>query len=295
MDNQTNKTAPSLTRRGLLQGSLAVAMVAGASAKAVAAASDQPLLGHVRHGAGAEAVVVLHEWMGDHRNYDLLLPFLPTDAYTWIFADLRGYGLSKAMSGAFSLDETADDVLRLMRSLGHERFHVVGHSMSGMIAQYLAKRGEGRVRSVVAVSPVPASGFRANAETLKKLAAIADDDDAVRAAILARGGDRYGRGWIERKLAMTRQATTRPAMLGYLNMFTQSDVAEQVRGLPVPLTAVCGEFDLPLYRPDSIRSLLTPLFPNLEVVSSREAGHYAMLETPPLLAGQIEKGLARAA
>ena len=258
------------------------------------AAGSDSVLGHLRHGAGPEPVVVLHEWMGDHRNYDLLLPFLPLDTYTWVFADLRGYGLSKSMTGSFSLDEATDDVLRLMHHYGYRRFHVVGHSMSGLIAQYLAKRAEGQVQSVVAISPVPASGFRADEQTLKQLKIIVDDDAALKNAILARGGDRYGRGWLERKLAMTRQATTRPAMLGYLDMFTQSDVSAQVRGISVPLTAVCGAFDLPHYRADAVRSALAPLFPNLEVEVSHEAGHYPMLETPPLMAGQIEKGLARA-
>lgn len=299
MEDDIKRAPASLTRRGLLQAALAVGLASCASGpdgkdkSEVPAAGDQALLGHVRLGTGPEPVIVLHEWMGDHTNYDLLLPFLPMDSHSWIFADLRGYGLSKGMTGAYSLEEAVGDALRLMDHYGYRRFHVVGHSMSGMISQYLAKKGEGRVKSVVAISPVPASGFRANAEVLAKLKAIIDDDEAAKAAILARGGTRYGRGWIERKLAMTRKATTKPAMLGYLGMFTQSDVADQVKGLTVPLTAVCGEYDLPLYRPDSIKSLLGPLFPNLEVAVSHEAGHYAMLETPPLLAGYIEKGLAR--
>lgn len=259
----------------------------------VPADAGRGLLGHVRQGEGPEPVVVLHEWMGDHTNYDFVRPFLPGDTHAWVFADLRGYGLSKPLSGAYSLDEAVEDVLRLMDHYGHARFHVVGHSMSGMIAQALAKRGGERVKSVVAVSPVPASGFKTDAEGLKKLMAVVDNDDAVRAAILARGGGRYGRGWVERKLAMTRRAPNREAMVGYLTMFTGTDVADAVRGIPTPITAVCGEHDLPLYRAESITRLLGPLFPNLEVVVSREAGHYAMLETPPLLAGQIEKGLAR--
>jgi pimeloyl-ACP methyl ester carboxylesterase len=289
------KEVATFAARGSGEETAAVTM-AGASAQECGGriqAGTQTVLGHIRHGSGPEPVVILHEWMGDHRNYDLMLPFLSMDTYTWVFADFRGYGLSSSMTGSYSLDEATDDVLRLMHHYGYQRFHVVGHSMSGMIAQYLAKRAGGRVQSVVTISPVPASGFRADEEALKQLKLVVDDDAAMKRAILARGGDRYGRGWVERKLALTRQATTRPAMLGYLDMFTQSDVSAQVRGVPVPLTAVCGEFDLPLYRADSIRRLLGPLFPNLQVEVSHEAGHYPMLETPPLLAGQIEKGLAR--
>lgn len=297
MDDKPSPASSRLTRRTLLTGMLAAGVAAcatsGDKTGEARTSSDDALLGHQRHGSGAEPVVVLHEWMGDHTNYDLMLPFLPDDRYSWVFADLRGYGLSKPMVGAYSLREAADDVMRLMDTYGYRRFHVVGHSMSGMIAQYIAKVGGERIKSVIAISPVPASGFRADNETMKKLMAVIDDDEAARAAILARGGTRYGRGWVDRKLAMTRRATSRDPMIGYLKMFTGSDVADQVRGTTTPITAICGEHDLPLYRPDSVRTLLGPLFPNLEVLVSREAGHYSMLETPPLLAGDIEKGVAR--
>lgn len=295
--NRGSGAGGSLSRRNLLTGAMAAGLAAcapkGADSRGERTSGDHSLLGHVRHGRGAEPVVVLHEWMGDHTNYDPMLPYLPEETHTWLFADLRGYGLSKNMPGSYALREAADDVIRLMDHHGFRRFHVVGHSMSGMISQYLARVGGSRIKSVVAISPVPASGFRASAEVMKKLMAIVDDDDAARAAILARGGTRYGRGWLDRKLAMARRASTREAMIGYLNMFTGSDVAAEVKGVPTPITAVVGEYDIPLYREDSIRKLLGPLFPNLDIAVSREAGHYAMLETPALLAGLIEKGIAR--
>lgn len=297
MEDPSTRPDSSLTRRTLLTGLLALGVAScatpGSSTPEMPASTDRGLLGHTRHGNGGEPVVVLHEWMGDHTNFDLLLPFLPEDSNIWLFADLRGYGLSKSMSGAYSLQEATDDVFRLMDSYGYKRFHVVGHSMSGMISQYIAKIGGERIKSVVLISPVPASGFRANEKTMKTLMAVIDDDGAARDAILARGGTRYGRGWLDCKLMMTRRASNRDAMIGYLKMFTGTDVADQVRGTPTPISVVCGEHDIPLYREESLRKLLEPLFPNITLAVSREAGHYSMLETPPLLAGYIEKGLAR--
>lgn len=279
-----------VTRRTLLGGALAAGLAACAT-EGISASTG--LLGHRRLGRGAEPVVVLHEWMGDHSNYDSMLPYLSEDTASWVFADLRGYGMSKGLAGAYSLREAAADVLRLMEYLGYQRFHVVGHSMSGMIAQYLAKQAGGRVKSVVAISPVPASGFKTDEAGIKRLVAIIDDDAAMRAAIEARGGKRHSRGWIDRKLAMARHASTREAMMGYLRMFTSSDVADEVRGTTTPVTVIVGAHDLPLYREESMRKLLAPLFPNLQVEVSQEAGHYAMLETPPRLAGMIERGLQR--
>lgn len=249
------------------------------------------LLGHLRHGSGPETVVVLHEWMGDHRNYQPMLPYLSPAACSWVFADLRGYGLSRAIAGAFTLDEAIGDVTRLMDGLGVGRFHVVGHSMTGMLAPALARRLGDRVAGVVAIAPVPVSGFRADAAALAGMTALIDDDDALRAAIDLRTAGRYGGGWIEAKLAMTRAATTRAAMAGYLRMFTGTDVSAEVAGLATPVTVILGAHDLPCYREEAIRPLFAPWYPRLEIAVSREAGHYPMLETPVLLAALIERAV----
>ena len=278
--------AAPLNRRAFLVGANAVLLTACAGT-----GSGSDTLGHLRHGKGPEPVVVLHEWLGDHTNYTPVLPYLSEDRFSYAFADLRGYGLSKAMTGRYSAAEAAADVLALADRLGWQRFHVVGHSMSGMIAQYLALTAQERVKSVVAISPVPASGFKTDDAGRKRLAAVIDDDDAARAAYEARGGKRNNRAWLDRKLAITRQSATREAMLGYLDMFTGTDFAAQAKGLTTPVSAIVGEHDLPLYREESVRKLFEPLYPNFAVAVDHEAGHYSMLETPVLLAALVERAL----
>lgn len=119
----------------------------------VPAVPQDGLLGHGRAGAGERPVVVLHEWLADQRNYALLHPWLDGAAFTYRFVDLRGYGLSCEMAGAYSAAEAAGDVLRLMSVLGHRRFDIVGHSMSGMIAQRIALDAPDRVGRMVLISP----------------------------------------------------------------------------------------------------------------------------------------------
>ena len=53
------------------------------------------LLGRLTIGDGPERVIVLHDWRGDHRNYDPMVPYLDTEAFTYALTDLRGYGLSR--------------------------------------------------------------------------------------------------------------------------------------------------------------------------------------------------------
>lgn len=252
------------------------------------------VLGHVMQGGGvqgggAEAVIVLHEWLGDSANWDLMRPYLDGERFTWVFTDLRGYGRSKAIEGAHTVEEAAADALALADALGFQRFHVVGHSMSGMIGQYLACTAPERVKALVAVCPVPASGFPADAAAKARMAAVLDDDEALREAIRLRTGHRYTPGWVEFKLGIARRAATRDAQRGYLDMFTGTDFAARAAGLATPILALLGAHDLPLYQEASVRERFGAWYPNLEVAVCREAGHYPMLECPPLTAALIER------
>ncbi|MBP2295980.1 alpha/beta fold hydrolase [Azospirillum rugosum] len=250
------------------------------------------IVGHGTVGTGPEAILVMHEWMGDHSNYAGLLPFLNGKDFTYVFADLRGYGWSRDLAGAYTADEAAADMFALMDRLGHQRFHVVGHSMSGLIAQAMAAKGRDRLKSLVAVTPVPASGFKTDEAGLQRLAAIVDADDAMRGAIKARVAQRYTDGWVDYKLAIARNATGREAMLGYLKMFTGTDVSAEVAGLDLPVLLITGADDIPFYQEAAERPKFEQAYKNLTVERIENAGHYPMLQTPPLLLAKIEAFVA---
>src|ERR1700757_1697928 len=61
------------------------------TAKGNAMTSDITL-GVTLLGQGSEHVVVLHDWNGDHTNYDSILDYLDGASFTYAFVDLRGYG-----------------------------------------------------------------------------------------------------------------------------------------------------------------------------------------------------------
>jgi 3-oxoadipate enol-lactonase len=118
------------------------------------------MLGYRVHGHGSEIVVVLHEWLGDHTNWDLVIPFLDVEKAKYLFLDLRGYGFSRDLWGSYSLDEACADILYLLDSLSCKSFHVVCHSMTALIGQWLAQSSRARVKGLFMISPVPASGFK---------------------------------------------------------------------------------------------------------------------------------------
>ena len=100
--------------------------------------------------------------MGNARNYTPVIRFLDPHTFTCVFADLRGYGRSKHIKGAYIVDAAARDVFVLADSLGWGSFHVVGHSMSRMLAQRMAidnwMSETHCLKSVIAIRPMTAPG-----------------------------------------------------------------------------------------------------------------------------------------
>ncbi|MBC9879807.1 alpha/beta hydrolase [Bradyrhizobium sp. INPA01-394B] len=251
-------------------------------------------LGHCRLGNGPAVCVVLHEWLGDHVNWEPVLPYLDPARTTIVFMDLRGYGWSRGMSGSYSLDEAAADVLRTADELAITRFHLIGHSMSGLVAQKIALQAGDRIRGVTLFSPVPPTGFRADEAALKALNAVIDADEAAGRAITARTSSRYGAGWLRRKLAIAREASTVEAKRGYLTMFTTSAITGETHGLGATMHVVTGALDIPFYRGEPLRNAFALAYPRVTFEVIDDAGHYSMLETPVRVAGIIEKQLAAA-
>lgn len=92
--------------------------------------------------AGAPPLLLLHGFPQTHALWHrVALPL--ASRYQLVMPDLRGYGdSSKPASTADHAQQSkrvmAQDVLALMRALGHARFHVAGHDRGGRVAHRLA-------------------------------------------------------------------------------------------------------------------------------------------------------------
>jgi pimeloyl-ACP methyl ester carboxylesterase len=244
------------------------------------------ILGHALHGSGPEPVLVLHDWLGDSTNYDSVLPWLDRTAFTYAFADLRGYGRSRAVAGAYTVDEIARDCLALADSLGWRRFHVIGHSMTGMATQRLAADAPERIKSAVAVCPVSAAGNRIDAAARAFFASTASDDAALRrlAGFVSPG---LSPGFAEHKLRQNRERVAPECRLGYLAMLTQTDFVDEVRGLATPFLVLIGDRDPGLNAAAMAKTFLA-WHPNAVLGTLVACGHYPMQECPPAFVAAVE-------
>jgi pimeloyl-ACP methyl ester carboxylesterase len=248
---------------------------------------------HKQVGSGKEKVLVIHSWTTDSKSYDFMLPYLNTEDYTYVFVDLRGYGGSKEMQGAYSVEEASADAIKLIDLLGWDEFHLIGHSMSGMIVQKIAVDNPSRVKTIVAITPVPACGTPAPKEIKDFFEGIAtNNDEAAMGFVNKLTSNRYTKAFAEKMITDIRQRSTSQGRIGYMNMFFHTDFSESVKGLRTPILVLFGEYEGGILDEALMRDTFLKWYPNAQLECCKGSGHYPMIETPVTLVSTIEKFLS---
>ncbi|MGV9279897.1 alpha/beta fold hydrolase [Streptomyces sp. NPDC003730] len=93
----------------------------------------------VRYGGEGPPVVLLHGHPRTSATWHRVAPLLVRAGHTVVCPDLRGYGRSTGPRftedhAGYSKRAVAEDVVAVMRHLGHRRFALVGHDRGGSVA-----------------------------------------------------------------------------------------------------------------------------------------------------------------
>jgi epoxide hydrolase 4 len=268
-------------------------------------------LHRVEAGAGPP-VVLLHGfpefWWGWRRQ----LPALAQAGFRAVAPDLRGYNFSEKPSGiaAYRAEALAADVAALIRALGVERAHLVGHDWGGVVAWYVAMLHPERVdRLVVMNAPHPAAfrrALRRGPQALRSWYAAffqlpSLPEAALRAGrfrllgrVFAAGAGRRG-VFTEEEIARYREAAARPGALTAMLNYYRAAVRfprPPTRRILHPALLVWGERDRALGV--ELTRGLEPWVPHLRVERLPEAGHWVQHEAPErvnaLLTGFLKGG-----
>jgi pimeloyl-ACP methyl ester carboxylesterase len=116
------------------------------------AALDGIELEYAEQGAG-EPVVLIHNGVGVDWYRPLLEQPSLADRYRLITYHRAGYAGSSPLSGPLTFSQEASTCRALLRHLGIERAHVVGHSSSGCLALQLALEAPAAVQSLALLEP----------------------------------------------------------------------------------------------------------------------------------------------
>nr|WP_161630450.1 alpha/beta hydrolase [Stutzerimonas azotifigens] len=129
----------------------------------------------------------------------------------WLTYNLLRYRLGLSVHAPYALQDMAGDALGLMDRLGIERFHVLGASLGGMVAQHLAVMAPSRVDSLTLLMsssgaddlPPPQEGLR----TLMTSRDLPSREEAIErqvALLAALGSPRYPAEQLELRRAVER-------------------------------------------------------------------------------------------
>ena len=112
------------------------------------------VIGGEASGEG-DPVVLLHGWTQTWRGWRKVMPLLAAGGHTVVAPDMRGFGDSEKPAGGYDGLTVAEDVRQLVRGLGFDSFHLVGHDIGGWAAYPLAASHPEAVRTLALVDSLP--------------------------------------------------------------------------------------------------------------------------------------------
>ncbi len=212
--------------------------------------------------------------------------------------DNRGTGKSDKPDEDYSLETMADEAVAVLGAAGHDRAHVVGLSMGGMIAQLVALRHPQRVDRLVLLSTTP-GGPNTVPPTPAAMAALIPDmsrppEEIVREsmrAIAAPGfADKHPE--IVDEIVATAMAAPTPQFVFARQMaaIMASDRYAELPKIKAPTLVIHGDAD-PLV-PYANAEILAQRIPGAELATLKGCGHLAMWEQPRALSALLLEFLA---
>ena len=186
------------------------------------------------HGTG-RPLILIHGGLGSGEMFGPTIPALVAAGYQVIAPDLQGHGRTADIDRPIDVRLMADDIAALIRHLGLEQVDVVGYSLGGGVALFLASKHPELVRKVVIVS--------ANARR-----------DAMPAEMLAQQGQMNAAAAEFMKdtpmWELYQRVAPRPEDFGRLldkigaSMAQDFDFSDVVAGLEVPTLIVAADADM---------------------------------------------------
>lgn len=105
-------------------------------------------------GAG-KSIVLIHGWPLSHRSWEKQVQVLIDAGYRVIAYDRRGFGKSSKPAFGYDYDTLAEDLNKLINSLGLRDTVLVGFSMGGgEVARYLGRYGSKRISKAVFMASI---------------------------------------------------------------------------------------------------------------------------------------------
>lgn len=247
--------------------------------------------GYVEQGEG-EALLLLHGFTGSSASWARVLPEL-AERYRVIAVDLLGHGVSDAPAEAerYGMVPVAADIIALLDHLDIARAHLLGYSMGGRLALYLALLLPERWHSLMLESSSPGLA------TAEERAERAARDEQLAAFIETEGIEPFVDAWEQVPLFASQQTLpaalqekqrrkriqNRPSGLAGslrgMGTGVQPSLWEKLDELALPVLLVAGAQDEKFM---AIAQKMARVIPGATLAMVPGAGHTIHLERPEM-------------
>lgn len=237
-----------------------------------------------------EALLCIHGLGGSSNTWTPLLPAL--SRFKVIRPDLPGSARSSLPSEPLSIDSYVASLEALLVSLGVESVHVMAHSMGTIVAQHLAVRNPGKVKTLALFGPLVAPpeagrpGILARAELARggmdKVQEIAD-------AIVKGATSRETKEQQPAVLALVRESVMRQSPEGYAQSCEALAGAQSaaIERIAIPTLLVTGDQD-GVAPPANVAAMAARIAGSRQVVIDG-CGHWATYEKPQRCLQELEQ------
>lgn len=217
--------------------------------------------------------------------------------YQVILHDHRGVGRSSSTRNVQGAAELADDLLRVMDSLGIASAHLVGHSTGGAIGQHIALREPTRLRSLVLsaswAGPTPL--FEQTFKTRRDVLVNCGVQDYFMVGTLLSSpawwlADRFKSA----DTYFSDRMADFPGLdveLGRLHAVMTHDLRDRIAAIRMPTFVICARDDQ--LTPPGMSAELAHLIPGAELVVLPEGGHFCPATVTATYNEQVLGFLAR--
>ena len=219
-------------------------------------------------------LLCIHGWPMASATFSTLAGALPD--VNIVAPDLPGFGGASDDGFEHSLDAYADYICEVAAALPGP-IHLLGLSMGGKIAMYIAARKPTWLQSLILLAPSYPDATIVSPDALKSQLAAFADVDALTALVSGWASDTA-------PLVAWAQLASRDAYAWWLTDGRPADISNVVANINVPTVVLHGEND-PLRSSDALRERIVDRLPNAELMVVAGASHCIQMDQPHITAG----------
>ena len=193
-------------------------------------------------GLAEPALVFLHYWGGSSRTWDRVIRHLDGNHRT-VALDSRGSGDSDKPATGYRIEELASDVTAALAELKVSRFILVGHSMGGKVAQFVASGHPAGLVGLVLVAPASPHGVQVSEQQRERMVHAYD---AAGSAAFVRDNILTKRPLPDDLRAQVLKDSLKvceAARVAWPSVAIAQNIATAAASISVPTLVIGGEFD----------------------------------------------------